>query len=561
MSTAVRSQSVDLLKRIRADFPWFCANYIRVQNQDGDEVPFELKKAQLEFYELILRLEKRGIEYQQRVRIIILKARQLGFTTLIQAYFLWRALFFKGRSAIIVADLEEVAGEIFERKIKFMYDNLPVELQGVLDGKRKGKKLAFKKPQNSILWVEHSDNENAGRGFTFQGAHLSEFAFYRKNPKKLLTALMRAVHDRPGNIAIIESTANGMGNEFHAIWQSAELGEGHPDWNGWHAHFVPWFADADYQRPRRKTDRPLSKREKAIQRRYGLTLAQMMWRRDQVAEMGESEFDVEYPAEPRLAFAASGRPYFESELIEKHREAVVAPVRAGDFQLDSRSRKVSFHDHSLGETHIWLPPERDSTYVIGADVASGGALDNSAIHVLKLGDVYDLVASYRGKCDPDMLAVLIRRLGLVYATAGRPALAAPERNSGYGERCIQHLSDDLRYPNLFLRRSLDTVDYRESRQFGWHTGPNTRMAMLERLKQALRDGDLRVRCDRTLMELETLAYVPQPNGGERVEAPRNAHDDMVMSLAIAVSVADQAPRVRALSNDSFDPVISSVTGY
>lgn len=530
-------QSPLTLRIAREDFPRFCRELLKVKNKRGELVPFNLNEQQLKLWRLIQWEMAAG----RPVRVVIAKARQTGMTTFVAAFLFWRAVCFKGQSGLTIAHLEEATSEIFART-ELYYEQLPASWRPTKDTARKGKKLAFKAPQYSLLYVGHAKDKSVGRGATFQAIHFSEVAFM-DDARTVFTASMQTVPQEAGTFVFAESTSNGMGNQWHELCEGAALGEGHPDHNGWTLFFIAWFECAEYSTPWSEGDPPLTPSERILQREHGLTRDQLKWRRAKMREIGEDHFRQEYPSTLRESFLASGRPYFDAPVIDLHRKTVRPPLTKGAFAV--RQGRARFVPETHGSVWVWERPSAQHAYVISADVASGGARDFSAIHVLKTHPL-EQVASVRVHCDPDELAILIRRLGYSYLTFGDPkvpALVAPERNGGYGERCVEKLHDDLRYPNLYLDRKRATQGFVQSREYGFHTGRN-RSAVLERLKEALREGDLQVRCERTLGELETFAYVAQPDGSERVQAPRGGFDDLTLALAIGVWVADEAPQVR-----------------
>lgn len=544
-------QKAEFLRRCRASFEYFCRAAWRIKDAEGSIIRFDPNPPQLR---LIRFLEEKGRSGKQ-VQVLILKARQMGFSTVCQAFLAWRAFCFKGQSGLTVAHLEEPSGELFS-KIEDGWEMLPSWFQPKRDNKTKGKKLALTKTHNkAVLYVDHAKNKAAGRSQTFQAAHFSEVAFW-DDAKTLFTAMKPAL--ARSKYVLAESTANGVGGHFYDLWQGAEHGEGHPDWNGWYAFFAPWFEMPDYARARTSLDRPLSADEREFRREFGLTDEQMLWRRDMLAGMDEEDFRQEYPSTAKEAFQTSGSPFFPAKVQAFHRERVCDPARKGQFVV--REGRPKFTDEPHGPIWIWEPPHEDARYVVSADIASGGGRDYTAIHVLKVGDVLRQVASVRWKCDPDEAAVLIDRLARVYSPGKGDnrqwALVAPERNV-IGMSTIAKLRDVQRYPRIYTHKHLDTVDYRESREYGWLTTPKTRVQALESLKEMAREGSILVRCSRTFSEMETFIY----DESDKPVAPRGGWDDMVMSLAIGAAVSERVPTGPAVWYSSNDDPISDAIGY
>lgn len=532
-ATPTPEQQKEVLRRARASFSWYCVNLWKIKDAEGNIVAFKPNPPQKRLIRLL-----EDHDGDDQIRVLILKARQMGFSTVCQAFLAWRAFCFRGQSGLTVAHLEEPSAELF-KKIEDGWEALPDWFRPERDGKTRGKRLQLGKQHNkALLYVDHAQNKNAGRSQTFQGAHFSEVAFW-PDAKQIFTAMKPAL--RKAKFVMAESTANGLGGHFYDLWQGAEHGPGHPDWNGWHAFFAPWFEMPDYTRRHDPaTDRPLSADEREYQRLYGLTLDQMMWRRDTLADMDEEDFRQEYPSNAREAFVTSGAGFFTPKSLDHHRTKLVEPARKGMFYVRKGDTVPRLIDEPHGPIWIWEKPQDDGRYVVSADIASGGARDFTAIHVLKVGEVVEQVAAYRGKCDPDEAATLINRLGRVYSPGRgsnrRWALVAPERNV-IGMHTIGKLVNDIRWPNIYTHRHVDTVDYRESREYGWLTTPKSRQQALEYLKQLVREDGVRIRCSRTFAEMETFIY----DDKDKPVAPRGGFDDMVMALAIGCAVSDRVP--------------------
>lgn len=535
IAAPTQEQQKEALRRARSSFEWYCRAMWRIKDADGEFIPFTPNPPQMRLIRLLEAKSKDG----RQVRVLILKARQMGFSTVCQAFLAWRAFCFKGQSGLTVAHLEEPSAELF-KKIEDGWEALPDWFRPERDGKTRGKRLQLGKAHNkALLYVDHAQNKNAGRSQTFQGAHFSEVAFW-PDAKVIFTAMKPAL--RKAKFIMAESTANGLGGHFYDLWIGAEPGEGHPDWNGWHAFFAPWFEMPDYSREYEPgVDRPLTAEEREYQKQYRLSLDQMMWRRDTLADMDEESFRQEYPSNAREAFVTSGSGFFTPKSLDYHRSRIDDETpRKGQFYLDKGATAPRFHDEPHGPIWIWEKPQDDGRYVVSADIASGGARDFTSVHVLRVGDHLEQVASYRGKCDPDEAATLIARMARLYSP-GRGqyrqwALVAPERNV-IGMQTIGKLVNDIRWPNIYTHRHVDTVDYRESREYGWLTTPKSRTQALEYLKELVREGRILIRCSRTFAEMETFIY----DESDKPTAPRGGFDDMVMALAIGAAVSDRVP--------------------
>lgn len=180
-------------------------------------------------------------------RTLILKARQLGFTTLIAILWLDHALFNPNQRCGIVAHDKDAAANIFRDKVKFAYENLPDALRAAMPLARNSASELLFAHNNSSIRVATSM-----RSGTIHRLHISEFgkicAKYPEKAKEVVTGSLPAV---PLNgIAIIESTAEGQGGEFHAMATRAEARSqiDRPlTRREWRFNFEPWWKNEDYE--------------------------------------------------------------------------------------------------------------------------------------------------------------------------------------------------------------------------------------------------------------------------------------------------------------------------
>lgn len=497
---------------------------LKLLDKDGRLVPFVLNDVQLLIYQEIKEMEDAGLP----VRIIIVKGRQLGCSTVIVAYLCWKVFLRQGQKALLVAHDLEPAGQLFQ-KAEMFYDLFPEEVgfkPPLAPGKRSGRKITLDAPLHGLLYVETSANKAAGRSGTFRHVHATEIPYW-EDAKELMTGLLQSVPHTPGTSIIIESTAHGMGDYFHDLW----LKSTDPDKAGvFKPVFIPWYMDKDYREPWREGDKPLGRDEKRIKELYGLDDEQVLWYRKKTKELGELEVQQEFPHSASVAFLTSGKPYFEREALEWYEARVKPPARVG--RLDFKRSRPKFVEESDGPWHIWKNPVKGRKYVVFADVSEGTADDYSAIQVLDC-DALEQVASYRGKVDPDELAWEIASMGAAYNWA----LVAPERNSIGLSTVLKLAKPPIDYPHLFRHINDGTISESESTDLGWRTTSKTRPLMLTNLAQLVRERELVLPDFRTVRELRS--FVRSTNLSRIAEAQKGANDDMVMSLAGAVSIRDR----------------------
>jgi hypothetical protein len=336
-----------------------------------------------------------------------------------------------------------------------------------------------------------------------------------------MDGLLQSVPNKPYSSVIVESTANGMGDYFHELYTNAEKGV-----NNFHPVFLPWFKMEEYRRIPIKSDFPMDRRIKELQQEFKFDNDRAVWYQDKLRDM-QGDWDKlsqEFPSSSNVAFLVSGRPFFHQNTLKHYKRMVCEPKRKGYYTTSGY-----WKDDDAGEVWVWEEPQPGERYVIGVDIATGRASDNSAFHVIKSNGVQ--VASYVGKHEPDELAQIIAFAGYAY----NEALLVPERNS-IGIALIVPLVKEIQYHNIYQHERFDTIMNEQSIEYGWSTTARTKPLMLERLSSMARTGELKLFCERTLNEMMTFTF--KDEFGKKAEANQNARDDMVMSLGISLAALD-----------------------
>lgn len=280
---------VDLVKRLRDEFPLFGRRCLTILDKAGKKQNFDLNRAQRYVHE---RIEQQKRE-TGRVRVLILKGRQQGMSTYVGARFYHLTSMGFGQRAFIVAHEQKATDNLFAM-VKRYHDHNPLCPS---TGATNAKELIFD-VLDSGYKLATAGTKDVGRSNTAQLMHASEFAFW-DNAEMHLAGIGNTIADADGTEIILESTANGINNKFHQLWQAAETGN-----SDWIAIFVPWYWQDEY----RATPREgfvLDGKDLEYQEAYGLDIEQMAWRANKIATYGtgfEWLFDQEYPAIPALAF-------------------------------------------------------------------------------------------------------------------------------------------------------------------------------------------------------------------------------------------------------------------
>jgi len=511
LALAKEAQRRKKLADYESNFELFSKEQIKIltKNSSLGFVPFEFNDAQKIVNEKI----NKQLEETGRVRAIILKGRQMGLSTFATARVFWKSYFNAYNKSVVMAHDSATSDALFTMS-RNTISNMPEEFKPV-----------FKKSNAKEILFDHNDSgyrlytagsPEAGRGTTPTIAHLSEVAFWTHD-EKILAGLFQGISEADGTEVILESTANGVGNEFHRLWKGAVEGE-----NDYLPIFVPWYLMPEYRRTVLEPEafaETLSEEESKIQEKYDLDLEQIYWRRLKVAEGGLSKFRQEYPLSPEEAFQTSGANVFN---IEKLQSLVPSTVLKRQMFNQSSS---SFEDYSEGDVSIFEYPKFDENFVIGADCALGVGQDSSACVVMNSSN--EVVALYRNnRIDPTQYGDLLFYLGRYYNNA----LLAVESNS-LGIATLNRLKQ-MNYVNLYHQTKVANVSNEEGSRLGWRTTQATKPMIIAHLKNAIENDDINLASPRIIQEC--MDYVADANG--RTNAITGAHDDTVIATAIALEV-------------------------
>lgn len=267
------------------------------------------------------------------IRGIVLKARQLGFSTHVQSWQFEQCERSLNRMALTVSYDDESTKKMFG-KVKVIRRN-----QWFPFIARKDRDEVVELANGSSFHTKTAGNLSAGRGDTVHYLHCSELAFW-ENAEEVLTGLLQAVPLAPDTSIIYESTAKGAVGPFYDAWQRAASGK-----SEFIAFFAPWFWDPEYSLPfpsdqhRDQFARELDLTERRLVERHSLKMEQLHWRRFKIRndlQGSEAKFRQEFPSTAEEAFLTTGMPVFNPESIKDLEYNAVAPLWQGDISLATR---------------------------------------------------------------------------------------------------------------------------------------------------------------------------------------------------------------------------------
>ena len=527
-------------ERVKHDFEYWARRCVTIRDKKtGLDIPLVLNSAQRKLLDVFESQRTAG----KPLRVIILKARQWGGSTMVQAYMAWIQLVHRENwNSIVCAHLKDTSATLQAMYAKIL-DNYPTHL--LPDGKPmrvrslKGSANTFVlEGRGGRITLGTAESQEASRGQDLQMAHLSEVAFWKRtvlhNPADLVRAICSGIPLEPYTLVVLESTANGVGSFFHREWVRACRGESDktPLFVAWHEIEMYTLPEADPE----SVAAAMDDYERKLQKEFGLSVAQIAWYQTKRREYPDHcSMMAEYPSTPEEAFNSTNHGVFNGEHLERLRRHCCRPAVTGEIEgegLRTVSGSIRFVPDGQGSLEVWRRPESAGRYLVTVDVGGRSSkADFSVICVMTKDAVPQVVAQWRGHCDHDILAWRAARIAIWYNNA----LLVVESNTletavyGGGETVLDTLR--YHYPNLYMRQG-------DGERGGWrpgfHTNVRTKALAVAALITAVREGTYIERSHLAVDEMAT--YEQLPNG--TYAAREGNHDDALMTRAIALTVLE-----------------------
>lgn len=466
-----------ILDEFRAD-PKLFFKFLKVFDKDSAQlVPFELREEQLELLEAL----------QTGQNIVVLKSRQIGCSTLIRAYFLWKAYVSEEPIQHAIISYTRDSADHLHSIDKGFYLGLPKSLQRKLS-KSSARTLEFSDTGSTLRSFTASGKAGATRSFTFTSTHISEFAFF-DDADDLLANVLSSVG---GGQIVIETTPNKPGDKFH------ELIMGSPG-NGWKLCFFPWYHHKNYAK-KSQFHQPqvpdMTDEEKSIMEDFGLSKAQMYWRRTQINTMGIEKFRREFPATVDEAFFSASNEFFPIDVLDE----------------------LTVLDLGGQQDRWYCDPAPGDRFAMGVDVAAGRGGDYSVITVVSCTTHLPVYHFRSNQILPHELADKIYQL---YWDFDEPYTIIEQ--NGPGETVLYRMKE-WKVKNL----------YKDAKGKDWRTRKENKIAIFDYLRDLVCEGVLDA-VDKTLWaEMRSIQITKG--------APASAsNDDMVVATALALWGAKLKP--------------------
>lgn len=576
-----------MLVRLRRD-PSFCFFVcFRIKYKEGGTGPFILNYAQCRLLAEMEEMRMAG----RPIRIILLKARQWGGSTLVQLYMAWIQLFVREQwYSVIVAQTKDTA-----KRIKAMYKKVLDDFPGIV---LKVDRLVFspyeksssdsiitdasgKVVRDNVVTTASYENFESTRGMDYAMAHFSEVAYWRTTPGKsaegVITNIDSNILEEEYTIEVSESTARGMSGYFYDAYQMAKKGK-----SSRKAVFIPFF----FIRHDMKAFATAKERHEFAARliggknddtvpdkahecgRYlyelwlkGATLEHINWyilKRESFHD--HAQMASEAPSDDVECFKFSGNRVFSIKVVEDLREKyALPPVFKGDIASDGNTVRLTRIDN--GQLWIWKHPDRlpmKNRYMVIVDV--GGRSEGSDYSVITVidriatrfkGGKPEVVARWRGHLRYDYMAYKAVNIARYYDNAllvfesntfdKKKAESTEFVEQGDHIRGILNRISD-QYKNLYMRPSTDPEDIRKGiyTKIGFQTNVKTKQDMVDNFIVMFEDDNFIDHDER--FYAEAAIYEQRPDGSYGNIPGRDNHDDILMTDMIGALVHCSLPK-------------------
>jgi len=411
--------------RCMKDPSYFATTYCKIISLDEGLVPFELYPYQEKMFEA----------FNTNRFNIVLACRQSGKSISSVAYLLWYALFHTEKTIAVMANKGATAREMLGR-ITLMLENLPFFLQPGCKALNKGS-IEF---SNNSRIVAAATSGSSIRGMSVSLLYLDEFAFV-ENAAEFYTSTYPVISSGTNTKIIITSTANGIGNVFHKIWEGASQGIN---------EFKPFRVDW-WDVPGRDED----------------------WKTQTIANTSQLQFDQEFGN----TFFGTGDTLINAETLLKLRAK--NPLR----YLEG------------GDLKIYEETQKDHEYVMLVDVSKGRGQDYSTFNLIDISSrPFKQVAVYRNNL---ISPLLFPNIIYKWANSYNKAYVVIESND-QGSLVTNGLYHDLEYENMHVESAI------KANALGIEMTRKVKRLGCSSFKDILENNKLEVCDDDTILEISTF---------------------------------------------------------
>lgn len=523
-----------------ADPAKFCA-LVDIVQKDKSRTKFRLNATQ-----------KRSLR-ERTARTVILKARQIGQTTLELALDVHHVLRHPGANCVVVC--QSITGhgprDTISKRLEVMFEGLERVGIGIPFLRRSSTYWLIShgkdKPASTLQVIEAGASAAAarkkGRADTITRLHLTETASW-EFAEETLNALEECVpkEELGSNEIVSESTPFGASGKFFEQCQEAMAGR-----SGYDLQFFPWFESHEYEVALAPGEviLPQNERQRVLAGKHGVRPEQLKWYQRKLAEKGSQELvDQEYPSDPITCFLTSGRHFFDAQKIallvaKAEPPALVQNIRATGVRQQVVGRA------EVPALRVFHAPVFGAEYVVACDTSEGSGGNAGAAVVYERGSGRHM-ATLWGQFKPWELAHWAAKLGKKYGWA----TIVVERNN-HGHTVLRSLAaedvveEDGKGRVSRWRYPPEKIFHDRDKKPGWLTGPASRPLMLDAFEKALRTGAFETSDVFMLGQMNTFDV----NEKGKAEARKGADDDLVMAGGIGWDVVCRVGRRRSEVQD------------
>lgn len=445
-------------------------------------------------------------------RVIALKPRQVGFTTLSTLFLFAKTYRALNPRLVLQTVHDDAALKRVRRMVEVAYENLPSAIRfGLRTDNREQTEFMHNRAgfRRLVAGVR-----GQGRSYSFTDYHATEMAFYPQGSSAhkssdtaadddLFSSVQAAMNDETGHI-IVESTGNGPRGLFHRLVQKAHAGQ-----EGVGFVFLPWFHVPRYRGSELPT--PIfvpetpdwrTSEEEELHKLYGLTNDQLAWRRHKIETQNYTplRFRREYPSTWLDPFLLDESVWFDQDAVN----LMAQFARLSDVQVD-------------GAVTRFLEPEEDRQYLIAVDTSGGVGRDEAVAQVLR--DDHEHAAVWASnRTPPDMQVDVVADLAYAYNNA----LVIVEENK-YGKQVLEGLE----------RRGVRLWTSPETGRWWYGTGQSggdTKRIMMTHARRVVREGIASARDPKTVAQLQLM--VEDSRG--RIQGRGDEHDDRAFAWCLGL---------------------------
>lgn len=568
--------------RLRYDFEYWAVKRAWIKHKETQRiVPFKMDVHQRY---IVRELEKQRKE-RKPIRLIILKARQLGSSTVSTLYMQWLATQVKENWNFAIAAHNQTASNTIKRIFE-----LSLRMDGEFNVKNLGSPLVRQiVERGSVIRIGSAVKPDSLRGEDLQMIHYSEVGFWKRtketDPDDLIASISGSVLPNPDTCIIMESTAKSKGSFFYEEWEKAKRKE-----SGFVPVFVAWWQVVRYQIPFDSEEEKIEYYNNLNDYgrflwKIGATLEGIQWYFEKKRTLGgkTQKMQNEYPSTEEEAFTSVGERVFDIEYVENIKQCIREPKFVGDITADGKKGKGALENIRFveninnGALKVWDMPDKDiemtNRYLVCMDI--GGRSDNADYSVIRVIDRYwrseggvdEFVATWRGHLDVDLAVWKAVQISKVYNNA----LLVVERNTIDS----QHQKTDgvhtftvfneivPFYENIYADTDPQRVKEGLPPKYGFFTGSgsakNSKQAIVDNLIAMMREGGFIEHDLQMVVECDYFVY--KKDGSLGAEEGKNNHDDVIMASGIGLLVSNRIDMPKEITKDNDFKIIKIGNKY